>query len=88
LSQGAHDSTDDAKASNSVHLWYALIHTGRFVAFTPASTVRLSGKRLGLRPLPIRISVQPAPVGIVTLKVVQWFTDCARDGCRPLAGYD
>src|SRR5262245_49840913 len=52
--------------SNSVHLWYALLHTGRFVALTPASAVRLSGKRLGLRQLPIRFSVQPGPVGIVT----------------------
>src|SRR5262249_54177575 len=71
--------------SNSVHLWYALLHTGRFLALTPASTVRLSGKRLGLRTLPIGLSVQPGPVGIVTLKgrtispVAQRFIDCARE---------
>jgi DNA-binding transcriptional LysR family regulator len=80
--------------SNSVHLWYALIHTGRFVALTPTSAVRLSGQRLGLRQLPIRFSVQPGPIGIVTLKgrtispIAQRFIDCARDVCKPLAKYD
>jgi DNA-binding transcriptional LysR family regulator len=80
--------------SNSVHLWYALIHSGRFLALAPGSTVRLSGKRLGLRPLPIRFAVQPGPVGILTLKnrtispAAQRFIDCARDVCRPLARHD
>jgi len=80
--------------SNSVHLWYAMIHSGRFVALAPASTVRLSGKRLGLRPLPIRFSVQPGSVGIVTLKnrtispVAQRFIDCAREFCKTLAWDD
>ena len=80
--------------SNSVHLWYALVHTGRFIALTPASTVRLSGTRLGLRRLPIRFAVQPGPIGIVTLKnrtispAAQRFIDCAADLCKPLARYD
>src|SRR5262245_53744717 len=80
--------------SNSVHLWYAMIHSGRFVALAPASTVRLSGKRLGLRPLPIKFSVQPGSVGIVTLKnrtispAAQRFIDCAREFCKTLAWDD
>lgn len=73
-----------AVRSNSVHLWYALVRTGRFLAVTPASTVQLGGKRMGLRPLPTRLSIQPTPIGIVTLKnrtvspIAQRFIDCAR----------
>src|SRR5262249_37394415 len=80
--------------SNSVHLWYAMIASGRFLALAPTSTVRLAAGRLGLRPLPIRFAVQPGPVGIVTLKnrtlspVAQRFIACARDVCRPLAKPD
>jgi DNA-binding transcriptional LysR family regulator len=68
-----------------------MIGSGRFLALAPISVVRLAARRLGLRPLPIRFAVQPAPVGMVTLKnrtlgpVAQRFIACARDVCRPLA---
>jgi DNA-binding transcriptional LysR family regulator len=77
--------------SNSPHLFYAMVRTGRFLAVASASTVELSGRRLGLKPLPIKLAIQPGPVGIVTLKnrtvspVAQRFIDCARTVVRPLA---
>jgi len=36
-----------AVRSNSPHLFYAMVRTGRFLAVAPASTVQLSGRRLG-----------------------------------------
>jgi DNA-binding transcriptional LysR family regulator len=72
-------------------LWYAMVRSGRFIALASTSTVRLSGKLLGLQPLPIKFAVQPGPVGIVTLEnrtispAAQRFIDCAREVCRPLA---
>jgi DNA-binding transcriptional LysR family regulator len=77
--------------SNSPHLFYAMVRTGRFLAVAPTSTVQLSGRRLGLKPLPIKFSIQPGPIGIVTLKnrtispVAQRFIDCARDFVRSLS---
>jgi DNA-binding transcriptional LysR family regulator len=77
--------------SNSPHLFYAMVRTGRFLTVAPVSTVKLTGKRLGLRPLPIKFSIQPNPVGVVTLKnrtlspVAQRFIDCARQVVTSLA---
>jgi hypothetical protein len=56
--------------------------------------MRLNGRRLGLRQLPIKLVIRPGPVGIVTLvnrtlnPVAERFIDCAREVCRPLAKYD
>jgi DNA-binding transcriptional LysR family regulator len=78
-------------SSNSPHLYYALVHTGRFLSVAPVSTLRLSGKRLGLKAVPVDFLVQPGPIGIVTLKnriispVTQLFLDCARKLARPFA---
>jgi DNA-binding transcriptional LysR family regulator len=78
-------------SSNSPHLYYALVHTGRFLSVAPVSTLRLSGRRLGLKALPVDFLVQPGPIGIVTLKnriispVTQLFIDCARQLARPFA---
>ena len=53
------------------------------------STLRLSGKRLGLKRLPVDLLVGPLMTGIVTLKnrtlspTVQAFIACARDVARP-----
>jgi DNA-binding transcriptional LysR family regulator len=55
------------------------------------STLRLSGKRLLLKALPVEFSIRPGPVGIVTLKdrsvgpAVQLFIDHARRIAKPLA---
>jgi DNA-binding transcriptional LysR family regulator len=79
--------------ANAPHLFYAMARTGRFLTIAETSTVRLSGRRLGLRPLPIKLTIQPGPVGIVTLAnrtltpVAQRFIDCAREVCGPLAKY-
>jgi len=80
-----------AVKTNSPHLFFAMARTGRFLTVAPASTMQLSGRRLGLRPLPIKFAIQPGPVGIVTLKnrtispVAQRFIDCAREFVRSLA---
>jgi DNA-binding transcriptional LysR family regulator len=77
--------------SNSPHLFYAMVRTGRFLAVASTSTVQLSGRRLGLRPLPIKFAIQPGPIGIVTLRnrtispVAQRFIDCAREFVKSLA---
>jgi DNA-binding transcriptional LysR family regulator len=77
--------------SNSPHLYYALVHTGRFLSVAPVSTLRLSGKRLGLKALPVDLAIRPGPIGLVTLKnrtispVAQLFLDCARKLARPFA---
>jgi DNA-binding transcriptional LysR family regulator len=77
--------------SNSPHLYYAMVHTGRFLSLAPASTLRLSGKRLGLKALPVDIPIQSAPRGIVTLKnrtispAAQLFIECARELAKPSA---
>lgn len=76
--------------TNSPHLFFAMARTGRFLTVAPSSTVQLNGARLGLRPLPVKFTIQPGPVGIVTLKnrtiglVAQRFIDCARDVVRTL----
>jgi len=80
-----------AVRSRSPHLYYALVHTGRFLSVAPTSTLRLSGKRLGLKAVPVDISIPLGPIGIITLKnrtispVAQLFIDCARKLARPFA---
>src|SRR5207253_10435992 len=80
-----------AVKTNSPHLFFAMARTGHFLTVAPASTMQLSGKRLGLRPLPVKFTIQPGPIGIVTLKnrtinpVAQLFIDCARKFVKTLA---
>jgi DNA-binding transcriptional LysR family regulator len=80
-----------AVRSNSPHLHYGMVRTGRFLAVAPSSTVQLSGARLGLKPLPMRFAIQPGPIGIVTLRnrtispVAERFIDCAREFVKLLA---
>jgi DNA-binding transcriptional LysR family regulator len=74
-----------------VELQNALIATGRFLSVLPESFLRFSGKRLGLKALPVELPIQPRPVGIVTLRnrtvspLAQLFIDCARNLSKPLA---
>lgn len=85
------DGPSHTVGSNSVQLSTALLATGRFVGVLSDSTLRLSGKRLGLKRLPVDLSVGPLTTGIVTLKnrtlspTVQSFIACARDVARPFA---
>jgi DNA-binding transcriptional LysR family regulator len=77
--------------SSSIQLITALLATGRFLAVLSLSALRLSGKRLGLKPLPADLSVRGAPVGIVTLRnrtlspVSQLFIEHAREVAKPLS---
>jgi DNA-binding transcriptional LysR family regulator len=77
--------------SNSLQLYNAMLATGHFLAVLSGSTLRLSGKRLGIKPLSLDLPIQPGFVGIVTLKkrtlspVAQLFIDRARDVAKRLA---
>ena len=80
--------------SGSPHLMYAMAQTGQFLTVATSATLLLSGKRLGLKALPVGLSIKLAPIGLVTLKnrtispVAQRFIECAREVCRPLAKHD
>jgi DNA-binding transcriptional LysR family regulator len=77
--------------STSIQLLTALLATGRFLAVLSGSALRLSGKRLGLKALPVDLPLRSGPVGIVTLKnrtlspVAKLFIECAREVARPPA---
>jgi DNA-binding transcriptional LysR family regulator len=77
--------------SNSVQLSTALLATGRFLGVLSGSTLRLSGKRLGLKRVPVDLPIQPLTTGVVTLKgrtqspAAHQFVQCARDVARPFA---
>jgi DNA-binding transcriptional LysR family regulator len=77
--------------SGSIQLFNALLATGRFLGVLSDSTLRLSGKRLLIKALPVEFSIRPGPVGIVTLKdravspVAQLFIDHARKVAKSLA---
>jgi hypothetical protein len=69
----------------------ALIATGNFLSTSSGSTLRFSGKRLGMKALSVDLPIRPGPVGIITLKgrtlspVAQRFIGCAREVARSLA---
>ena len=68
----------------SIHLCCQLTASGRFVTVLPTSILRFNGANLALKVLPIRLPVQPRPVGVVTLKnriagpVARVLVDCVR----------
>jgi len=80
--------------TNSNQLKHALVATGQFLSVTSASRLRLSNKRLGLRPLKVDIAIPPSRVGLVTLRgrtispAAQLFIDSARKLTRPFANKD
>jgi len=77
--------------ADSFQLYFALLATGRYLAILPGSMLRFSGKRLGIKVLPVDFPTRPWPVAIVTLKkrtlspVVHLFMDCVREVAKPLA---
>jgi DNA-binding transcriptional LysR family regulator len=77
--------------TESIQLQSALLATGQFLGALSESTVRLSGKRLSLKALPVEFDIRPGPVGIVTLKnrtispMAQLFIEHARKVAKPLA---
>jgi DNA-binding transcriptional LysR family regulator len=85
------DIPRDTVITGSIQLSNALLATGRFLGVLSGSTLRLSGKRMSLRALPVEFSMPSSPVGIVTLKdrtvspVAQLFIDHARKLAKPLA---
>ena len=54
--------------SLSLHLQLGLLATQRFFTMFPGSLMRFGADRLSIKGLPIKLAVQPIPVGIITLK--------------------
>jgi DNA-binding transcriptional LysR family regulator len=77
--------------SNSGHLLFSLVATGRFISAFPASIIRLNGKRLGIKGLPFEFPIRPDPICIATLNgrsinpASQLFIECARELAKPFA---
>jgi DNA-binding transcriptional LysR family regulator len=77
--------------TNSNQLKHALVATGDFLSATSASRLRLSNKRLGLRPLKVDLAIPSTHIGLVTLKgrtispAAQLFIDGARKVTRSFA---
>jgi DNA-binding transcriptional LysR family regulator len=77
--------------SSSVQLHNGLLATGRFLTILPDSLVRISGKRLGIKALPIELLVPSRFIGIVTLKnrtispAARLFVETAREVTKLLA---
>jgi len=75
----------------SLHLLCKLVATGRYVTTLSTSILHFSENNLSLKILPIKLPVQPRPVGIVRLRnrtlnpVAQLFIACAREVAKPLA---
>ena len=86
------DAPRAAVVCNFVHMLSTLLTTGPFVAMLPQSYLRFRSQRLSIRTLPVKLPVEPRPVGLVTLKdralgpAAQLFVDCVRDVVRPLTG--
>jgi DNA-binding transcriptional LysR family regulator len=66
----------------SIHLCCQLVASGCFVTTLPTSILRFGGRDLPLKVLPVRLPMQPRPVGVVTLKnrtlspVAKLFVEC------------
>jgi DNA-binding transcriptional LysR family regulator len=79
-------------SSSSIQLFVALMATGRFLSLLSGSTMRFSGRRLGIATVPVAFPLKSGPVGILTLHnrtlsgAAQLFVTCAREVARPMAG--
>jgi DNA-binding transcriptional LysR family regulator len=77
-------------STNSIQLHYAMAATGRVLALASGARLRLVGKHIGVKALPVDFLVLTYPIGIVTLKdrsispVAQRFIDCARQVVKAL----
>jgi DNA-binding transcriptional LysR family regulator len=77
--------------SPSIQLNSGLLATERFLTILPDSLLRFSGKRLGIKALPINLPVPPRLIGIVTLKnrtisaAARVFIHAAKEVTKPLA---
>jgi|SRR5690349_8331599 len=74
--------------TSSIHLRNNLAGGGNYIAVLPRSVLKLNADRYGLKELPIRLSAQPSPVAIVTLRdrtltpAVATFIKCAHEVAR------
>jgi DNA-binding transcriptional LysR family regulator len=72
----------------SIHLLLRLLASERLVAMMPRSVLHFGGHEQTLKMLPIKLPVQPRPVGAILLKnrtlspVVQVFLECARQAVQ------
>jgi DNA-binding transcriptional LysR family regulator len=77
-------------SATSIQLYNGLLATGRFLSIIPDSLLHFSGKRFGIRALPIELAVAPRLIGIVTLKnrtistAARSFMETARAVTKPL----
>jgi DNA-binding transcriptional LysR family regulator len=75
----------------SIQMNNALLATNRYFAIYPGSLLRLRGKQLSIKALPVELPIRSTPVGIVTLKnrtlspVVRLFIDYTRAVAKQLA---
>jgi DNA-binding transcriptional LysR family regulator len=78
--------------STSIQLFGALLATGRFLSVLSGSTLKFSGKRLGVKALRVDLPIEPGPVGILTLRnrtlgpAAELFVAAAREVANPLGG--
>jgi DNA-binding transcriptional LysR family regulator len=74
-----------AVVSDSPHVRMSLVATGRFLSIFPGSALEFSDRGLGVKVLPVRLTLPNVPVAIVTLKnrmlspVTQLFIKHARE---------
>ena len=54
--------------SSSLHMNDAMLATGRYLAIYSSSRLRLNGRRLAIKVLPVKLPPQPTRIGIVMLK--------------------
>jgi DNA-binding transcriptional LysR family regulator len=75
--------------ARSILLQNSLLMTGRFLTIMPRSVLHYCAKSLQAKILPVDMTIQPYPVGVVTLKnrtlspIVRLFVDCAREIAKP-----
>jgi DNA-binding transcriptional LysR family regulator len=71
--------------SFSYHLRSSLLATGRYLSLMPQSLLQFNGLRSSLKALPVKLSIEPRPVAIITLKdrtpnpVAGIFVECTRE---------
>ena len=75
----------------SILMQTALLSSGRFLSFLPATMLHFSAKRLAMKILPVEMPPQMWPIGIITLKgrtpnpALRLLIECAREVAKPLA---
>jgi DNA-binding transcriptional LysR family regulator len=76
----------------SILMQTALLSSGRFLSFLPATMLHYSAKRLSMKILPVEMPVHMWPIGIITLKgrtpnpAQRLLVECALEIAKPLAG--